>query len=198
MKNILFLITLISFFGCKKEVSTFSIFQNNLKKFIYLKVEIEGKKLDKNLVVYNKSPYIFNYTRHNNLIFRQYDYWGLKQQIHPYDSTYFDTLNSITIIFETNTTDNLKNRANKTFKISTNLGTDNRFRMSALYKNIYLTYENNPTDSVQYILFKDTMMDNKPYEISHLFFKTLTMVDDINKKIVFKNLELRQILYKNE
>jgi len=92
----------------------------------------------------------------------------------------------------------LKKRANKTFKISTNRGTDNHFLMSAHYKNIKLTYENNPTDSVQYILFKDTIMDNKPYEISHLFFKTLTMVDDINKKIIFKNLELRQILYKNE
>ncbi len=195
MKNgitLLFLF-LVAMTSCYKEADIATNFQNNIKKFSFIKMKINGDNIDENLSLYGEGVFHSYLTESGSSSLRRYHYIRSADWERPCG----DCNNNLDILyFLWNTVTNqetLSDRIGQRASIAGNFR-ESEMYMDLDYKRILYKLDNTRTDSFTYINVKDTIMDGKDYELTHLLFDKLSFEDDSGSKIVVDDLELRQVL----
>jgi hypothetical protein len=195
MKNytILLLISLITIASCKVENEIKTNSQNDIKKFSFIKMNFNGDRIDENLSLYGEGAFhSFSSISEGSLVRRCHYYWSNEWE-RPCSNCNND-LKMFYFLWNTVTNqESLSDRIGHRFSIGGNLQ-ESRMYIDFDYNGLSYTLNYSETDSLTYIDVKDTIIDGRDYELSHLLFDRLSFEDDSGNKTIVDDLELRQVL----
>jgi hypothetical protein len=199
MKNFTILVTIVTlgFVSCTVDRDLEPSFKNEIEQFSFIKMKILGKEVNKNLSMYNSGWAHRRWDYSNGWINRNFSYVGNTRRVSPY-TDYFDDVSFLEMDWETRNSRTPSQLAGGKYPISPRQYRDNHITISFSYSDIPLQYEYRSQDSVLYIDAKDTLIDGRLYELTHLYFDELEFRDDSGSSIMVEDVELRQVVYINE
>ena len=199
MKNfkILTLCALVFLGSCKVDRDVEPSFQNNIEQFSFLKMNISGEKVEKNLSMYANGLMHRRYDLRDGWLQRTFQYVGNTSKLVP-EENYFDDVAAIGVEWETRSNKTLEERVGYKYAISPTDYRDNYVSIAVNYNNLLLEYKYRDQDSVLYVEAKDTLIAGRPYALSHLYCEELEFWDERGNAVTVEDLELRQVIYINE
>ncbi len=186
---------LLSLFSCDVDREISPKFENKIREFSYVKGNLSGIYIEKNLSLYGNRDIHSYWDLGNGYILRDYNYFGINDWQSPYEN-YFDDISAFKMFFGTRTKENLVDRIGNKFRIRDADIYDNCVEFSFIHQNIPYELVRQATDSIEYLDIKDTIIDGYTYELTHVKFDKLIFKDYSDEEIEFENLELRQVLVK--
>lgn len=194
-KNLFFVVLALASCAVDRELEP--SFNNDIEQFSFIKMKILGEEVNKNLSLYNNG-FTHDWMDYSDGWIRRYfSYVGNSRRASPY-TNYFEDLSTFKMHWETRNIKTPSQLVGGKYSISPRQYTDNHTTISFSYLEIPITYEYRSQDSVTYLGAKDTLINGKPYELTHLYFDELEFKDDDGNSVIVEDLELRQVLYINE
>lgn len=199
MKNfkILTLCALAFLGSCKVDKDVEPSFQNNIEQFSFIKMNLLGEKVEKNLSMYANGFIHNRYDYRDGWLQRTFQYVGNANKLVP-EENYFDDVAAIGVDWETRSDKTLEERVGNKYAISPTEYRDNYVAIAINYNTLLLEYKYRDQDSVLFVGAKDTLIAGRPYELSHLYFEELEFEDEQGNVVMVEDLELRQVIYINE
>jgi hypothetical protein len=193
-KKYLFILCL-GFAACQVDKEVKPKLQNDVQEFSFLKMVIEGDTIGQSLNYYKTVMASYNEST-ANIIFRDFEYFGFDDMQLPFEN-YFDKISRLYFEFRTEGTD-LSSRIGKTMELTRKFDVnDNRLEFAINYRGRSLVYAHYGGETVTYLEMKDTVIDNKNYELSHLAFAYLFLLDDDGNEYIATDIELKQVARKD-
>ena len=188
-------ILISSFTACKVDKEFQPKLQNDVQEFSFIKMYIDDDTIDQSLNYYQTWDASYSESV-SDIVFRDFNYIGSNERQSPYDN-YFDKVSRIYMEFRTQTSD-LTSRIGETMELTREFNVnDNRLEFAVTYRGKRLAYSHIGGETVKYLEIKDTVIDNRDYELCHLEFGFLVLSDDDGNETVATDIELRQVARKD-
>jgi hypothetical protein len=187
-------IILILLVSCKVDQELEPSFKNDITQFSFIKMDFGGTPIEKNFSLYTNNILHQRFELTDVWVQRTYAYTEPSTRESPY-SNYYD-IRLLVSYFNTRGTTDLTSRIGEKYAIEEDDNRDNYIGLGFEYDRQIYSINYSGQDSVTYLNIKDTVIDGREYELTHLLLDDLTMVGEQNNTVDVRNLELRQVLPK--